>query len=111
MLKVVNTKILLAILAGGQGPDRPHDGDVSGDDDLADFGVVVVELQVRSRQQSSEVRTEGVAGAVDGAWDDGDQIRREQVADAGGVVGIERGRPMLEAGSYGCAVRVRVGVC
>jgi hypothetical protein len=50
--------VLLACLAGGQGPDWPHDGDVSGDDDLADFGAVVVELQVGSRQQSIEVRTE-----------------------------------------------------
>jgi hypothetical protein len=52
-----------------------------------------------------------VAGAVNGAWDDCNQVGREQVADAGGIMSVERGRPLLEAGGYGCAVSIRVGVC
>ena len=48
-------------------------------------------------------------GCRHGPGDDGDQIGREQVANTGGVVGVERGRPVLEAGGDGCAVRVRVG--
>ena len=57
-------RVLLGALADGECPDDPNDCNITGDDDLADVRVVVMEPQIRTGEQPIEVATERLAAAL-----------------------------------------------
>ena len=92
------------LLPRREGPEQPDNRDITGNDDLADVPLVVMELKRRLRNQFAELLAEQFPAAIAEFGDGIDQIRCEQVTDPRNVACIKRLRPAYQPFLDGCLV-------
>jgi hypothetical protein len=90
-------RVLDTILLRREGPRHPDNRDITQHENLVNIRIVVVELNVGPGQHRGEVCAHRFSRALHYLRDRVDKIWREEVANPSGILGVEIGRPALEA--------------